>query len=109
LPIVAAVLLLLPGAARAAGSDPKPIPGGINIPPLIHVFAPGPVDLGFMGEDVEPGTITDFTGFSAIAYIAGTATDADGNSYTMVNDIRVYQGTYVSEDGSVLHGTFAFI
>jgi hypothetical protein len=58
---------------------------------------------------VEPSTITDFDGFSAMAYIVGTATDADGNTYTMINDIRVYQGTYVSEDGSVLSGTFAFI
>jgi hypothetical protein len=109
--LAAAMALLLPGAATAVGSDPKPIPGGIQIPdgPLIHVFAPGPVDLGFQGENVEPNTITDFSGFSAIAYIAGTATDADGNSYTMVNDMRVYRGTYVSEDGSVLTGTFAFI
>ena len=109
--LVTTMLLLLPGSATAAGSDPKPIPGGIQIPdgPLIHVFAPGPVDLGFQGENVEPGTITDFSGFSAIAYIAGTATDADGNTYTMVNDMRVYRGTYVSQDGSVLTGTFAFI
>ena len=109
--VAIAMSLLLPGTATAAGSDPKPIPGGIQIPegPLIHVFAPGPVDLGFQGENVEPSTITDFNGFSAIAYIAGTATDADGNSYTMVNDMRVYRGTYVSEDGSVLQGTFAFI
>ena len=107
--VAVAMSMLLPGTASAAGSDPKPIPGGIDIPPLIHVFAPGPVDLGFQGENVEPNTITDFSGFSAMAYIAGTATDADGNSYTMVNDMRVYRGTYVSEDGSVLQGTFAFI
>ena len=44
-----------------------------------------------------------------MAYIVGTATDADGNTYNMVNDMRVYRGTYVSEDGSILHGTFGFI
>lgn len=105
-----AAILLLPGAAVAAGSDAKPIPGGLQVgDDFIHVFAPGPVELGLMGENVEPGTITDFDGFSALAYIAGTATDADGNTYSMVNDIRVFRGTYVSEDGSVLTGTFAFI
>ena len=110
--VLSAGLVLSASPAVAAGSDPKPIPGGfVPFPgaPFIHVFAPGPVDLGFQGEKVEPNTITDFSGFSAIAYIAGTATDADGNSYTMVNDMRVFRGTYVSEDGSVLTGTFAFI
>jgi hypothetical protein len=115
-PLVAAVATALvvlsqAGSSLAAGSDPKPIPGGIQIPggPLIHVFAPGPVDLGFQGENAEPSTITDFKGFSAMAYIAGTVTDADGNTFNMQNDMRVYRGTYVSEDGSVLTGTFAFI
>ena len=68
--LVAATVTFLSfsGTATAVGSDPKPIPGGIQIPdgPLIHVFAPGPVDLGFQGEDVEPNTITDFSGFSAM-------------------------------------------
>jgi len=105
------VVMLLPGSAIAADTAPVPIPGGIQIPegPLIHVFAPGPIDLGLMGEDIEPNTITNFQGFSALAYIAGTATDADGNTYAMLNDMRVFQGTYVSADGSVLSGTFAFI
>jgi len=102
--------MLLPGSAAVANDTaPVPIPGGIDVPPLIHVFAPGPVDLGFMGEDVEPNTITNFQGFSALAYVGGTATDSDGNSYTMQTDMRVFSGTYVSADGSVLHGTFAFI
>jgi hypothetical protein len=106
------VVLALPGSAVAIDTAPVPIPGGfVPFPgaPFIHVLAPGPVDLGFMGEDVEPNTITNFQGFSALAYIGGTATDADGNTYTMFNDMRVFQGTYVSADGSVLHGTFAFI
>jgi len=109
--LAVAIALVLPGAAMAVDATPKPIPGGIQIPggPLIHVFAPGPEDQGFMGENVEPNTITDFNGFSAMAYIVGTATDADGNTYNMVNDMRVYRGTYVSEDGSILHGTFGFI
>src|SRR5262245_27967088 len=109
---VAAALALLAGSpAIAAPTDPVPIPGGIQIPggPLIHTFAPGPEELGFQGLDTEPSTITNFDGFSAMAYPAGTATDADGNTYDMFNDMRVYQGTYVAEDGSVQHGTFVFI
>src|SRR2546427_156335 len=88
--IAAAMTWSLSGTATAVDTQPKPIAGGIQIPggPLIHVFAPGPTDLGFMGENVEPNTITDFTGFSAMAYIAGTATDADGNTYTMSTDMR---------------------
>jgi hypothetical protein len=108
---VVAAVLLLPGTAVAEDTSPVPIPGGIQIPggPLIHVFAPGPEDLGFQGLDVEPSTITDFTGSSAIAYPAGTATDADGNTYTMFNDMRVFVGTYRAADGVVRHGTFVFI
>jgi hypothetical protein len=113
LPLVLSVVLLLPASpVHAAGTDPKPIPGGFEpFPgaPFIHVFAPGPVELGFMGNDVEPNTISDFKGFSALAYPLGTATDAQGNTYVMFNDMRVFSGTYVSLDGSVLHGTFAFI
>ena len=98
-------------AAPAGGTDPVPIPGGIQIPggPLIHVFAPGPPDLGLMGLDVEPGVITDFTGFSALAYLAGTATDAGGNAFDMLNDMRVYRGEYVTADGTRLRGTFGFV
>jgi hypothetical protein len=104
-------VLVLPGQATAVDTAPVPIAGGIQIPdgPLIHVFAPGPIDLGLMGEDIEPNTITNFKGFSALAYILGTATDADGNTFVMATDMRVFSGTYVSADGSVLHGTFAFI
>ena len=106
----AAALLLLPGTALATDTSPVPIPGGLDFNgQLIHVFAPGPVELGFQGLDIEPSTITDFTGDSAIAYPAGTATDADGNTYTMFNDMRVFVGTYRAADGVVRHGTFVFI
>ena len=106
------VVLLLPGVAVAVDPAPVPIPGGfVPFPgaPFIHVFAPGPEELGLMGQDIEPNTITDFNGFSALTYIVGTATDSDGNSYNMSTDMRVFSGTYVSEDGSVQHGTFGFI
>ena len=76
---------------------------------IIHTFLPGPDELGFQGEIVEPQVITHFNGFSAMAYINGTATDAEGNSYNMSSDIRAYQGTFIADDGSVNFGTFAFV
>jgi hypothetical protein len=84
--------------------QPVPIPGGLNLPPLIHVF--GPSDL-----DTEPNVITDFKGFSALAYPTGTnaARDNNGNFYDMSNDMRVFQGEYVAADGSHHRGTFVFI
>lgn len=62
-------------AARWANPDeqhgstepqPVPIPGGILPPPLIHVFAPGLLNQGFQGIDVEPSVITNLRGFTAI-------------------------------------------
>ena len=112
-------------ARSAAGNDhqgtvvpPKPIPGGIQIPggPQIHVWQPGDpsVTLPFshstlMGFDVEPGTITDRRGFSAVAYHAGTAIGSDGATYDLETDIRAFQGTYVASDGTRRRGGFAFI
>ena len=109
--VASTLALAAGGPVAAAPTDPVPIPGGIQIPdgPFIHTFAPGPEDLGFQGIHVEPNTITNFDGFSAMAYVGGTATDADGNTYDMFNDMRVYQGTYIAEDGSKQHGTFVFI
>lgn len=92
-----------------------PIPGGITLPPpfppLIHVFAPGPTSLGNQGIDVEPNVISNFRGFAAQAYPVGlgTATDSEGNTYDVNNDMRVFQGEYVSVDGTHHRGTFVFI
>jgi hypothetical protein len=88
-------------------TDPVPIPGGLA--PGVHIFAPGPVDLGFQGFDVELNGITNFRGFSALGYLAGTATDSNGNNYDVSTDMRVFQGEYVSTDGSHHRGTFVFI
>jgi hypothetical protein len=97
---------------------PKPIPGGLQIPdvPLLHVFVPGPegVTLPFtqtplMGLDVEPSTITDYKGATAMAYLVGTATGSDGKDYDLEVDIRGYEGQYVAADGSLNFGTFGFI
>jgi hypothetical protein len=97
---------------------PKPIPGGIQIPkgPQIHVWQAGDpsVTLPFsgatlMGLDVEPSTITDRSGFSALAYHAGKATGSDGATYNLETDIRAFAGAYVDSDGVRRFGKFALI
>ncbi len=94
-------------AVSTRNTDPVPIPGGIA--PVAHIFAPGPVSLGFQGFDVELNGITNFRGFSALGYLGGTASDSNGNSYNVTTDMRVFQGEYVSADGSHHRGTFVFI
>ena len=96
-------------AARPGDTRPVPIPGGLDIPPLIHVFAPGPTDLGLMGTNVEPSTITNFNGLAAYSVVTGSATDADGNDYDVALDMRVFDGVYVAADGSRHRGAFGFI
>ena len=102
--------------SRKAGEvppAPNPIPGGLA--PGVHVFAPGDtaVTLPFSGGalqgfDVEPGTITDFNGSSAVAYHVGTAQGSDGNTYNLETDIRAFKGEYVV-DGVVHQGSFALV
>ena len=127
-----AAALALPAAAAADGPDddehghdhharaavpPKPIPGGVPLPTgLIHVFSPGDpsVTLPFsglplFGFDTEPGTITDFEGFSAVAFHAGSATGHDGTHFNLETDMRVFRGRYVDATGTRRFGTFAFI
>jgi hypothetical protein len=92
---------------------PNPIPGGI-INGAFHVFGPGDVTLPFTGSplqglNVEPSTITDYSGFTAVAFHVGSATDSDGTRYDLETDIRAYKGTYVATDGTRRFGTFAFI
>jgi hypothetical protein len=62
-----------------------------------------------MGFDVEPTTITDLRGFSALAYHAGSAIGSDGATYNLETDIRAFKGTYVDSDGVRRFGKFAFI
>jgi hypothetical protein len=118
--------LALPARGSASGGEnersavvpPKPIPGGIQIPdgPLIHVWQPGDpsVTLPFThstlsGFDVDPSTITDFRGFSALAYHAGSAVGSDGATYDLETDLRAFSGTYVAADGIRRFGNFALI
>ena len=94
-------------ARTMVDTDPVPIPGGLA--PQIHIFAPGPISLGFQGLDVEPNGITNFNGFAALAYLSGTATDSNNNTYNVASDMRLYRGEYISADGTHHRGTFVFI
>jgi hypothetical protein len=117
-PSAAAAAAAGPAApARRASPAPNPIPGGIQLAPgvVIHVFAPGDpaITLPFSGVtlqglDVEPTTITDFNGSSAVAFHVGTARARDGRTYNLETDIRAFEGEYVA-GGAVQRGSFAFI
>jgi hypothetical protein len=100
---------------RQALPAPSPIPGGIDAPPVgfLHWFLPGPEGsstpvTGFpaLGLDVEPSTITNFAGFTAFAVLAGEAEGSDGKTYKVEFDLRVMEGEYVAEDGSLQQGAF---
>lgn len=99
---------------------PTPIPGGLDLDPgpgtsTIHVFAPGDptITLPFTGGtlgglDVEPATITDFKGSSAVAFHVGSARGSDGKTYNLETDIRAFEGEYVV-GGTTYRGSFAFV
>jgi hypothetical protein len=104
--------------------EPKPIPGGTDlsdfgVPPpydFIHELLAGPegVVLPFTGAplqglNVEPSTITDFKGATALAYHVGKAKGSDGKTYNLETDFRVMEGRYVSVEGTRRQGTFAEI
>ena len=112
--------MLRPGVARAAGSDPKPIPGGfsnadLGVPsppfaPIYHVLAPGIIT----PPNSEPITITDFNGHIGYSIIDGSGTGTNTSTgvqtrYTTNTDMRFMQGTYVGTDGRMRQGSFAFI
>jgi hypothetical protein len=61
------------------------------------------------GLDVEPTTIKDFDGFSAVAYHVGAAKGRDGSQYDLETDVRAFQGTYIDGTGSRHFGTFGFV
>jgi hypothetical protein len=105
-------------ADRDLPLPPEPIPGGLEVAPgqVIPVWAPGSPDITLpftgstpQGLDVEPTTIKDFNGFSAVAFHVGTATGPDGTRYDLETDVRAFQGTYIDRTGSRRFGTFGFI
>ena len=90
--------------------QPIPIRGGDIVPPtplaggglfpsygLFNQFFPGPPNQNppFDPMNADPHGITNFRGFTAMGYTSGPATDNSGNPYTVITDIRVYQGDYV--------------
>jgi hypothetical protein len=82
---------------------------------VIHVFGPGDpaVTLPFtgitlQGVDIEPSTITDFNGSTAVAYHVGSARGSDGKTYNLETDIRAFDGEYVV-DGETHRGSFALV
>ncbi len=104
--------------------EPKPIPqvfdlSEFGVPPpydFIHELFPGPEDVvlpftqvQLQGLNVEPSTITDFKGATALAYHVGKAKGSDGKTYDLETDIRVMEGQYVSVEGTTRRGTFAEI
>jgi hypothetical protein len=122
----AVVAPALPAQAQSASRHdttdvlptPKPIPGGLTLPDgtRLHVFPPGPPDVTLpfsgvrlLGLDVEPSVMTDYSGFTALAFHVGTATGGDGMAYNLETDIRVMDGRYVAADGSRRSGVFGFI
>jgi hypothetical protein len=43
----------------------------------------------------EPQGITNFKGVTAMGYTSGSATDNNNKQWTVITDIRVYQGEYI--------------
>ena len=109
-------------AAQAAHDDqPQPVPSPIKaILPIpvtdFHIQAPGPPTLKLpfsgaipQGLNFDPSAITDFKGFSALAYPAGAARGSDGITYNLEGDMRFFTGKYKPAIGQVREGTFCFV
>ena len=93
-----------PRARADTASDPVPVLPGATI------LSPGPRALGFKdGLAADPSTIGNFRGLVALAYMRGRVRDSSGRRWLMVNDMRLFQGDYVSADGIQRQGTFAFV
>ena len=94
--------LWMPQLALAAGSAPKPIPGGIVVGgQLFHVF--------LLGEGNEPSTITDFNGFVGLNRIRGVGAGTGLASPTFQADMGFMVGEYVAVDGKHYNTSFGFI
>lgn len=105
-------------AARSVVGLPKPIPGGVDAPPIgfIHWFLPGPdgsatpiLGIPAGGFDVEPSTISDFRGTTAFAVVVGDVEASDGRDYLLEIDLRVMEGEYLDVNGDSFEAAFAFL
>jgi hypothetical protein len=91
-------------------ANPVPIPVGSF---GFHVNAPGIPGLDPI--DADPSTITDFHGFTGLAYISGVVTRTDRRTNAKVqlpflgSDMRFMSGEYRGFDGRLRPGTFGFI
>ena len=115
------LLILLPALAvplraqiepiPALKVQPIPLPGGdIFVPSggpfppygLYNQFFPGPPNQNppFDPINADPHGITNFRGVSAMGYTSGPATDNSGAQYTVITDIRVYQGDYIGGEAA---------
>ena len=53
--------------------------------------------------------LTDYAGFSALAFHAGKAIGSDGVRYNLETDMRAYRGRYRASDGTRRRGAFGFV
>jgi hypothetical protein len=91
-------------------ANPVPIPIGSF---GFHVNAPGLP--GLDPVDADPSSITDFHGFTGLAYISGMVVRTNRKTHEtvelpfLVSDMRFMDGEYRGFDGRVRRGTFGFI
>jgi hypothetical protein len=101
--------------SKAARSEPRPIPGGVEpggFGILVHHFPPVPL-LG-PGPINEPSEITDFSGLVGTSRVVGAGTGKDHatgitSRLTFQVDNGFMSGLYMGQDGRAHHGTFAFV
>jgi hypothetical protein len=97
-------------AAPKGPGVPQPIPNGLDLGVLFHVFVPG----GFTGIDTEPSTIFDFEGVVAHGLAHGVGDRLDKHAGTTTHDVpyevdaRFMDGVYVGLDGRTHRGAFGF-
>jgi hypothetical protein len=104
--IVLAIVTAVLAVAGVAGAFDGVMPVPLAAPS--HIFAPGPSSLGLGGLNIDPGSVGNFDGTVALAYLKGRATGGDGHRFRMLNDMRIMKGTYLAADRSQHFGTFAF-
>ena len=106
----------MPIASAHERSDDRRLPNPVPIPIGsfgFHVNAPGVP--GLDPVDADPSTITDFHGFTGLAYISGMVVRTNRRTHETVelpflsSDMRFMAGEYRGFDGRVRRDTFGFI
>ena len=111
--------VLLPAASAKAASDnaaPNPIPGGFApFAPFGTFIHHNPLNPAIGLVDInDPSQITDFDGVVGLTHIRGGGTGtntATGETWSLAYqaDMGFNQGRFISTDGQVHQGTFAFV